>query len=38
MHAAADSAISAPRQPPSAAASGTAIAAETVAPIWIPVV
>jgi hypothetical protein len=34
----ADSAISAPRQPPSTAESGTAIAAETVAPIWIPVV
>jgi len=33
-----ESAISAPRQPPSAAARGTASAAETVEPIWMPVV
>ena len=37
-HAERDSATSAPRQPPRRPASGTAIAAATVAPIWIPVV
>ena len=33
-----EKAISAPRQPPSTAASGTASAAATVDPIWMPVV
>ncbi|MCZ7588454.1 MAG: hypothetical protein M5U27_06230 [Gaiella sp.] len=37
-HDVAETAISAPRQPPSSAASGTTIAAVIVAPSWIPVV
>ena len=36
--AASEIAIRAPRQPPRSAASGTAIAAATVEPIWMPVV